>query len=77
MAFLPSLGALKPSHLQPIDAPSTVWERTTERYKPWRMAIEQFIKTKGDRLFYQVKITVMDVDLAAHRAGLQSTHDTS
>jgi len=68
MAFLPSLGELKPSHLQPIDAPSTVWERTTERYKPWRMAIEQFIKTKADRLVYQVKITVMDGVLSKHRA---------
>jgi hypothetical protein len=64
---LPSLGALKPDALQPVDAPSMFRPRA-KAPQPWRIAIEQYIKDKGDRLVYRVDIKISGGVLSEHRA---------
>jgi len=61
MHVLPGLSALKASKLQPIEAPSTLWERGTQWLKPWKIEFSQEIE--GDAKFglqHVVRITVRD-----------------
>jgi len=72
MAELPSLGGLNPSRLQPVDAPSTLLERAFERFQPWRMRVEQYIRPKirydpDSPLLYRVDIIVSGGATSKHK----------
>lgn len=61
MAELPSLGALRPALLQPVDAPSTLYERAAQYIKPWRIEFRQVIEPVGKAsLQHVIRITVRD-----------------
>lgn len=61
MYALPALSALNPERLQPVDAPSTWWERGVQYFKPWKIEFRQTIE--GDMsqgLRHVLRITVRD-----------------
>ena len=73
MYTIPSLSALKQSHLQPTDAPSSVRERLTQWWQPWRIEFRQ--KIEGDPvrgLQHVVRITVRDGVVSKQRDMLQA-----
>jgi hypothetical protein len=76
MHVLPGLSALKASKLQPIDAPSTLWERGTQWWKPWKIEFSQEIE--GDAKFglqHVVRITVTEGVVSKQRDMLKAMSD--
>ena len=69
----PALSALKQSQLLPIEAPSTLWERGTQWWKPWKIEFRQTIEGDATRgLQHVVRITVRDGVVSKQRDMLQA-----